>query len=104
MSALVKNNMTFIFKSQHHFKLSALEKSDKKFKIFQMQTCCVTYTLALHFCRKLVFKKCTVKNIKLTLTDDELVLMFLHKKRKKLRFCAYFFIFQEKTPGRVEAV
>lgn len=52
----------------------------------------------------MVFKKCTVKKIKLTLSDDELVLMFLHKKRKKLRFWAYFFIFQEKTPGRVEAV
>lgn len=45
-----------------------------------------------------------MKKIKLTLSDDELVLMFLHKKRKKLRFWAYFFIFQEKTPGRVEAV
>lgn len=63
---------------------------------------CNIYTLnSLHFCRKFVFKKCTVKKIKLTLSDDELNLMFLHKKRKKLRFWVYFFIFQEKTPGRI---
>lgn len=41
---------------------------------------------ALCFCRKVIFKKHTVKKMKSTSCDDDLVLMFLNKKKKKQRF------------------
>lgn len=40
----------------------------------------------LWFCEKFVLKKETVKYMKLTSSDDELVKMFLNKQRKKQRF------------------
>lgn len=38
------------------------------------------------FCKKVLLKKPTVKEMKSAPSDDELVLMFLNKKRRKRRF------------------
>lgn len=74
--------------SEGHHTRSLLEKHDRKFWIFQIQTCCVTYIHAkmLYFLQKFVFKKPSVKEMKSAPSDDELVLMFLNKKRRKRRF------------------
>lgn len=56
--------------------------NDIKFQSFQMQTCCVMYVHT----GKCVLKKRTATKMNLPLRDDELFLIFLNKKRKKLTF------------------
>lgn len=73
----------------HH----TIQKYDTKFWIFWVQTCCVMYILYIlythtWFCEKYLLRKCAVKKTprKSTSSDDDLVLMSVNNKRKKLRF------------------
>lgn len=72
-----------VFHCKGHYTLNALQNNSLKLQTFHIWTCSVTHMNALCFCWKFVLKICTVKKIQLVLSDDELVLMLLKKKRNK---------------------
>lgn len=69
--------------------------NDIKFQSFQMQTCCVMYVHT----GKCVLKKRTVTKMNLPLRDDELFLIFLNKKRKKLTFWVHPILKRQQQGG-----
>lgn len=74
----------------HH----TIQKYDTKFRIFWVQTCCVMYILYILYTHTYVNlwkippqkMRCKKKPRKSTSSDDDLVLMSVNNKRKKLRF------------------
>lgn len=69
--------------------------NDIKFQSFQMQTCCVMYVHT----GKCVLKKRTATKMNLPLRDDELFLIFLNKKRKKLNFWVHPILKRQQQGG-----
>lgn len=69
--------------------------NDIKFQSFHMQTCCVMHVHT----GKCVLKKRTVTKMNLPLRDDELFLIFLNKKRKKLTFWVHPILKRQQQEG-----